>query len=130
VGILQFPFYDSEGSLIENLGAVGAVVGHELGHGIDDQGSRYDAKGRLAPWMDTKDVMEFNLRGQRMVDQFEKAGFNGKLTLGENVADLVGLTFAYQAAFPEGKASKEDQQKFFVSYGRVWCSVVRPDFAT
>lgn len=130
VGILQFPFYDAEGTLIENLGAVGAVVGHELGHGIDDQGARYDAKGRLNQWMSTKDVMEFNLRGQKMVDQFNKAGFDGRLTLGENVADNVGLTFAYQAAFPDGKASKEDQQKFFVSYGRVWCSVVRPDFAT
>ncbi|MNJ91348.1 Neutral endopeptidase [compost metagenome] len=130
VGILQFPFYDANGTIIENLGAVGAVVGHELGHSIDDQGSRYDAQGRLKPWMSTKDIMEFNLRGQRMMDQFTKVGFDGKLTLGENVADLVGLTFAYHAAFPDGKGSKEDKQKFFVSYGRVWCSVVRPDFET
>lgn len=131
VGILQYPFYDSAGSLIENIGAVGAVIGHELGHGIDDNGSRYDYQGRLKPWMPTKDVMEFNRRSQKMIEQFDKAGFDGRLTLGENVADLVGLTFAYQAAFPEGsQPSAEDQRKFFVSYGRIWCEVVRPDYAT
>lgn len=126
MGILQYPFFVAEGDLIENLGAVGAVVGHELGHGIDDQGAKYDSTGRLNQWMDIKDIAEFQKRGERMVAQFDKAGHNGRLTLGENVADLVGLSFAYNAAFPKGEGSIADKQKFFVSYARVWCDVKRP----
>lgn len=128
IGILQYPFYDKDGSVIENLGAVGAVMGHELGHSIDDNGSKYDSQGRLKQWMTTKDVMEFNLRGQKMIDQFNSADHDGKLTLGENVADLVGLTFAYNAAFPKGEGSAKDKKDFFVAYGRLWCSVIRPDY--
>ncbi|MGZ3768215.1 MAG: M13 family metallopeptidase [Bdellovibrio sp.] len=128
IGILQYPFYDKDGSVIENLGAVGAVMGHELGHSIDDNGSKYDSEGRLKQWMTTKDVMEFNLRGQKMIDQFNKADHDGKLTLGENVADLVGVSFAYNAAFPKGEADSKDKKDFFIAYGRLWCSVVRPDF--
>jgi putative endopeptidase len=128
IGILQFPFYDKDGDLIENLGAVGAVVGHELGHSIDDQGSQFDASGKLNQWMTMQDKAEFSKRGQKMVDLFDKAGHDGKLTLGENVADLVGMTFAYQAAFPDSKGSVEDKKRFFTSYGRLWCSVSRPDF--
>lgn len=128
IGILQFPFYDKDGSVIENLGAVGAVMGHELGHSIDDNGSKYDSEGRLRQWMTTKDVMEFNLRGQKMIDQFVRADHDGKLTLGENVADLVGLTFAYNAAFPKGEGNSKDKKAFFVAYGRLWCSVIRPDY--
>jgi putative endopeptidase len=126
MGILQFPFFDPEGSLIENLGAVGAVVGHELGHGIDDQGSKYNDKGNLQPWMGDKDLKEFGLRGEKLITQFNAIKHDGRLTLGENIGDLVGLTFAYNAAFPDGKGSVEDQQKFFVSYARVWCFVARP----
>jgi putative endopeptidase len=125
MGILQYPFFDDKNTLEENLGAVGAVMGHELGHGIDDQGSRFDEKGRLRVWMSMTDLAEFQKRGARMVDQFEKAGHNGKLTLGENVADLVGLSFAYKAAFKDNKGTKEDKQKFFVSYARTWCEVKR-----
>jgi len=128
IGILQYPFYDKDGSVIENLGAVGAVIGHELGHSIDDSGSKYDSQGRLKQWMTTKDIMEFNLRGQKMIDQFNNAGHDGKLTLGENVADLVGLTFAYHAAFPKGDGSLADKKSFFTAYGRLWCSVTRPDY--
>jgi putative endopeptidase len=129
IGIMQFPFYDKDGSVIENLGAVGAVMGHEMGHGIDDGGAKYDSQGRLKQWMTTKDVMEFNLRGEKMITQFNKAGHDGKLTQGENIADLVGLTFAYQAAFPKNEGSVEDKKKFFVAYARLWCTVNRPDFA-
>ncbi len=126
MGILQYPFFNPEGDIIENLGAVGAVIGHELGHGIDDQGSRYDEAGKLKQWMSMKDLKEFSSRGHKMIEQFNKAGHNGVLTLGENIGDLVGLTFAYQAAFPENKASVEDQKKLFVAYGRLWCGVARP----
>lgn len=126
MGILQYPFFNADGDLIENLGAVGAVIGHELGHGVDDQGARYDEAGRLKQWMSMKDLKEFSNRGQKLVQQFNKAGHNGKLTLGENIGDLVGLTFAYNAAFPDGKATREQQQKLFVAYARNWCNVMRP----
>ncbi|MGE5087080.1 MAG: M13 family metallopeptidase [Bacillota bacterium] len=129
IGILQYPFYNKDGSMIENLGAVGSVIGHELGHSIDDEGSKYDAHGSLRQWMNPKDSSEFEKRGLKLVEQFNKIGHDGKLTLGENSADLVGLTFAYNAAFPEGKGSVEDKKTFFIGYGRLWCGVVRPDFA-
>lgn len=129
IGILQYPFYDQKSLEIENLGSVGAVIAHELGHSIDDNGSKYDHEGKLKNWMPAADLAEFNKRSQSLVDQFNKAGFDGKLTLGENVADLVGVTFAYQAAFPKAPPDKEAQQKFFVAYARTWCSVTRPDFA-
>jgi putative endopeptidase len=128
IGILQYPFYDKDGDMLENLGAVGAVTGHELGHSIDDQGSQYDADGKLHQWMTMKDKKEFSDRGQKMISFFNKAGHDGALTQGENIADLVGLTFAYQAAFPEGKGTDEDKKRFFVSYGRLWCTVSRPDY--
>lgn len=128
IGILQYPFYLNEGDLIENLGAVGAVTGHELGHGIDDKGSKYDRKGRLIQWMNENDLKEFQGRSSRLVKQFQDAGFDGKLTLGENSADLVGLTFAYNAAFPDGRGSAEDKRRFFTSYARLWCTVARPDY--
>ncbi|MNT05087.1 Neutral endopeptidase [compost metagenome] len=80
--------------------------------------------------MPEKDVVQFKDRGAKLVKQFQDAGMDGKLTLGENSADLNGLTFAYKAAFPGGKGTVEDKQKFFVAYGRLWCTVIRPDFAT
>ena len=126
MGILQYPFFNAEGDLIENLGAVGAVIGHELGHGVDDQGSKYDETGKLNQWMSMKDLAEFSNRGRKLIEQFNKAGHNGVLTLGENIGDLVGLTFAYNAAF-EGKEPKpEDQKRLFIAYGRLWCGVARP----
>lgn len=125
IGILQYPFFVTEGDVIENLGAVGAVVGHELGHSIDDEGSKFDSDGKLRQWMSESDLKKFQERGMKMMAQFNKIGHNGSLTQGENIADLVGLTFAYNAAFPEGKGDKNEKQKFFVAYGRVWCSVMR-----
>ncbi len=126
MGILQYPFFNSDGDIIENLGAVGAVIGHELGHGIDDQGAKYDEVGKLNQWMTMKDLAEFSKRGRKMIDQFNKAGHNGELTLGENIGDLVGLTFAYRAAFPTGEGSVAEKQKLFVAYARAWCNVTRP----
>jgi putative endopeptidase len=125
IGILQYPFFVSEGDLIENLGAVGAVVGHEIGHSIDDEGAKFDSTGKLNQWMTDDDIKKFKERGSKMAEQFNKIGHNGYLTLGENVADLVGLTFAYNAAFPENKGAIPDKQKFFVAYGRLWCNVAR-----
>lgn len=123
IGILQYPFFVADGDIIENLGAVGTVIGHELGHGIDDEGSKYDSSGKLRQWMKDEDVKKFQARGEKLMAQFNKIGHNGALTQGENVADLVGLTFAYNAAFDQGKGSIEDKQKFFVAYARLWCNV-------
>ena len=125
IGILQYPFFVPEGDVIENLGAVGAVVGHELGHAIDDEGSKFNSDGQLKQWMNDDDIKKFKVRGEKMKDQFAKIGHNGELTLGENVADLVGLSFGYKAAFPENKGSVEDKKKFFVAYARLWCGVAR-----
>ena len=128
IGILQYPFYDPKASEEENLGAIGAVIGHELGHGIDDKGAKFDASGRLNPWMGDDDLKEFKRRSARLVDQFDKAGHNGTLTLGENIGDLVGLTFAYRAAFPEGRGTLAQKRAFFTQFGRAWCNVMRPKF--
>jgi len=124
-GILQYPFYDQSLPDHVNLGAIGMVIGHELGHGVDDQGSKYDHKGRLKTWMTKEDLANFKGRGDQLVAQFDKIGHNGRLTLGENIGDLVGLTAAYNAAFPKGKGKQEEKQSFFVQYGRAWCGVMR-----
>lgn len=126
MGILQYPFFNISGDLTENLGAAGAIVGHELGHGIDDEGSKYDEEGKLNQWMTMKDLSEFSNRGKKLIGFFDKAGHNGTLTLGENIGDLVGLTFAYRAAFGETKPVVEDQKKLFIAYARLWCNVSRP----
>lgn len=130
LGILQPPFYSIEGSEIENLGSVGAVVGHELGHGIDDNGAKFDQTGKLRGWMSEQDLKEFSKRSKKLVEQFNKIGHNGELTLGENIGDLVGVTFAYDAAFGDGtNVSVENKRKFFESYARLWCGVYRPQYA-
>ena len=128
VGILQYPFYDPNLPLEVNLGAVGAVIGHELGHGIDDQGAQMDADGKLRQWMTDKDLKNFQDRGKKFISQFDKAGHNGKLTLGENIGDLTGVTFAYRAAFPNGQGTVQQKKDFFTQYARVWCSVERPKY--
>ena len=125
IGILQYPFFIKDGDVVENLGAVGAVVGHELGHSIDDEGSKFDSKGKLKQWMSDEDIKKFQERGMKMIAQFKKIGHNAELTQGENIADLVGLTFAYNAAFPENAGKVDDKKKFFVAYARVWCNVMR-----
>lgn len=129
MGILQFPFFDGGSPEIENIAAIGTVVGHELGHGIDDQGSQYDYSGKVRQWFTKKDLKAFKARGDKFVDQFNKIGHDGKLTLGENIGDHVGITFAYNAAFPDAaKASVEDKKKFFVAYARMWCNVATPSY--
>lgn len=132
IGILQYPFFDAALSDEANLGAMGAVVGHELGHGIDDKGSKYDSKGVLRSWMSTADLSEFERRTNGLVEQFNAIGHNGKLTLGENIGDLVGVSFAYQAAkLPKHLESEQDQAKardFFYQYARVWCAIERPQY--
>lgn len=129
-GILQYPFYDQESSEIENLAGIGMVVGHELGHGIDDQGAKYDADGKLHEWMTAKDLKKFKELTKSLVDQYNQAGMNGAYTLGENIGDLVGLTAAYDASFSKDTSSNEDlkneKKKFFLNYARSWCEVQLP----
>jgi putative endopeptidase len=128
IGILQYPFFSKDNALIENIAAIGSVMGHEIGHSIDDNGANYDADGNIKPWMSAEDLAEFKKRSKGLVELFNSVGHNGTLTLGENVGDLVGLTSSYRAAFPKGKGSVADKQKFFVAYARSWCSVIRPGF--
>ncbi len=127
-GILQYPFYDQTLPEHIGLGGIGMVVGHELGHGIDDKGSKYDSKGRLKQWMTEADLKKFEKRSASLIKQFDDAGNNGTLTLGENIGDLVGLTASYRAAFGDGsKTPTKKKQEFFTQYGRSWCGVIRPE---
>lgn len=133
-GILQPPFYSKSADAALNYGGIGAVIGHEFTHGFDDQGSKYDAKGNLENWWTEDDRARFDARAQKVVDQFD--GFevldsvfvNGKLTLGENIADLGGATLAFHALEKElaesGEVEKIDgftyQQRFFLGWAQVW----------
>ncbi len=103
--ILQPPFFDLEADDAVNYGGIGAVIGHEIGHGFDDQGSKYDGDGNMNDWWTDADRKEFDARAKKLIDQydaFEPAQLpgqhvNGALTIGENIGDLGGLTIAYKA---------------------------------
>ena len=140
-GILQPPFFDPKADDAVNYGDIGGVIGHELTHGFDDEGRQFDAQGNLNDWWTEQDAKAFDERTQCVVDeynQFTATGdvkVNGKLTLGENVADLGGLRLAFMAYMTalNGKpAPKADNmpadQRFFVSYGQGWCENDRSDF--
>ena len=127
IGILQYPFYDPNLPDHVNYGGIGGVIGHELGHGVDDQGSKYDSDGKFKQWLSKKDLEAFRQRTHRLVSDYDFAGINGKMTLGENIGDLVGVTFAYQAAFPlKRTATSEEKREFFLQWARNWCGVMRP----
>lgn len=133
-GILQPPFFDPKMDDAVNYGGIGAVIGHELTHGFDDQGSKFDANGNLRNWWTTEDGAEFERRAKCFVDQYASyegakgANLNGKLTLGENTADNGGLRIAYMALMLH-LAGKEPPkvdgftaaQRFFLGWGQVWC---------
>ncbi|HEY6180784.1 MAG TPA: M13 family metallopeptidase [Terriglobales bacterium] len=133
-GILQPPFYDNEADDAMNFGGIGAVIGHELTHGFDDQGSQFDAKGNLSDWWTADDKKEFNSRTQCVADQYsgysavDDVKLNGKLTLGENTADNGGLRIAYMAllaTFAGKEPAPTDgltaNQRFFLGWANVWC---------
>ena len=140
-GILQPPFYSVDFSVPVNLGGMGVVVGHELTHGFDDQGSQYDSVGNLVNWWAPATEKKFKERTQCVKDQYSQytvAGgtkLNGGLTAGENIADIGGVKLAlagYRAlrsSAPETVVADgftEDQQ-FFLGYGQAWCAKVRPE---
>ena len=138
-GILQPPFFMREGDDAVNFGAIGAVIGHELTHGFDDQGRQFDAHGNLADWWTEADAKAFDQRSQCFVNEYGafKVGdvnLNGKLTLGENTADNGGARLAYMAlleklaAKPVGKIDGfTPQQRFFLGFAQIWCENARPE---
>jgi putative endopeptidase len=142
-GILQPPFFDPNADDAVNYGAMGAVIGHETTHGFDDEGRKFDAQGNLRDWWTTEDAKQYDTRAQRVVDQFDgytvvdsSTHVNGKLTLGENIADLGGLTIAYYALEKalQGKPRPlingfTPEQRFFLSWAQVWRSMQRPEAA-
>jgi putative endopeptidase len=132
-GILQPPFFDSQADDATNYGAIGAVIGHEMGHGFDDRGRQFDARGNLRDWWKADDVERYKARADKVAQQFDgytvidTVHVNGKLTLGENLADLGGLAVAY-AAMQKAYAGKPrtqlggytPEQRFFLGWARVW----------
>ncbi len=125
-GILQYPFYDVKASQYENFGAIGTIVGHEVGHAFDDNGAKFDEFGALKQWMSHEDLVKFRKLGAQLIAQYDKAGHNGVLTLGENIADTSGLNFSYNAAFAKHAGSKEDKQAFYLQFARSFCGTMRP----
>ncbi len=138
--ILQPPFFDPDVEDAVNYGGIGAVIGHEIGHGFDDQGSRYDGDGNLVDWWTAQDRERFDERARALIEQYD--GFqprelpghtvNGALTVGENIGDLGGVTVAYQAyrrSLGDGPSSVIDgltgEQRFFLNWARVWRSKSR-----
>ncbi|MBU2869331.1 M13-type metalloendopeptidase [Colwellia sp. E2M01] len=131
--ILQPPFFNMAAEDAVNYGGIGAVIGHEMGHGFDDQGSKYDAHGNLRNWWSEQDLAEFSKRTKALVEQFnhyhvfDDLNINGELTLGENIGDLSGVTIAYKAykASLNGKEAPvidglTGDQRFFMGYAQIW----------
>ena len=135
--ILQSPFFNMSADDAVNYGGIGAVIGHEMGHGFDDQGSKYDAEGNLRNWWTKQDLAEFASRTKALVDQysqyqvFDNLNVNGELTLGENIGDLSGVTIAYRA-YKKSLNGKEaavidgltGDQRFFMGYAQIWRSKI------
>lgn len=140
--ILQPPFFDPEADPARNFGAIGAVIGHEIGHGFDDQGSRYDGHGNLNSWWTDEDRAHFEERTAKLVEQFQGlvpsvlegqdvAGVNGEFTLGENIGDLGGLgiaVVAYQLYCADNNV-EPNLKELFLAWARVWRSKARPEMA-
>jgi putative endopeptidase len=142
-GIMQPPFYDPNADDAVNYGGMGAVIGHEITHGFDDHGSKFDGKGNLKDWWTPEDLKNFNARAKCVSDQFD--GYvvdgdlheNGKLVLGESIADLGGLAIAYAAYEKslQGKPRPPDKdgftpvQRFFLGWAQVWGANERIEYA-
>jgi endothelin-converting enzyme/putative endopeptidase len=140
-GILQPPFFDLTADDAVNYGAIGAIIGHEMGHQFDDSGSKYDSTGARADWWTSSDRAKFDTRASCVVDQFnsidvgEGQHHNGRLVLGEALGDLGGLTIAYRAyrrslpggAEPPAIDGYTGDQRFFIAFARAWGTVARPE---
>ena len=145
-GILQPPFFDKTIDDSVNFGSIGAVIGHELTHGFDDQGRKYDPQGNLRDWWTEQDGKEFETRASCVADEYsnfvaiDDLKLNGKLTLGENTADNGGARIALMALenmIAEDKSRKAaekidgytPEQRFFLGFGRVWCEKRQPEYS-
>jgi putative endopeptidase len=142
-GILQYPFFDFGADDAVNYGGIGAVIGHEMTHGFDDQGSQFAYDGNLKNWWSKEDEARFKQRTAMVVNQYnnftvlDTLHVNGRLTLGENLADLGGLNVAYEAfthtaQFKEGKKIDDltPSQRFFLSWAQIWRSNTLPETAS
>jgi putative endopeptidase len=133
--ILQFPFFDAARDDAANYGAIGAVIGHEIGHGFDDQGSKYDGDGRLTDWWTTDDRAAFERRTSSLIEQYNALSprqvpdhhVNGALTIGENIGDLGGLAIAWRAYLislagqePPVIDGLTGARRFFLSWAQAW----------
>jgi len=140
-GILQWPFFDPQADDAIHYGGIGVVIGHEMTHGFDDSGAKFDPQGNLKNWWTDDDLQKFKARAQCIIDQFDsyevQPGLHekGKLVTGESIADLGGLAIAY-AAFQksmQGKPRPPDidgfspEQRFFLGYAQIWAQNVRPE---
>jgi putative endopeptidase len=142
--ILQYPFFDPERDAASNYGAIGAVIGHEIGHGFDDQGSRFDGHGRLHNWWTDADREAFEERAKNLISQFSALSpqdlpehyVNGELTVGENIGDLGGLAIAWKAYLMSLNGSQPPvvdglsaAERFFLSWAQSWKLIARPEEA-
>jgi predicted metalloendopeptidase len=139
-GILQPPFFDPKADDAVNYGGIGAVIGHEMTHGFDDEGSKFDAHGNRADWWTAEDLKNFKERAACVEKQFDSyvaiddIHEKGKLVLGESIADLGGLTIAYKAYQKslQGKLQPPSidgltpDQRFFLSFAQIWAGNDRP----
>jgi putative endopeptidase len=134
-GILQPPYFDNAADDAVNYGAIGAVIGHEITHGYDDQGRKYDGEGNLRDWWTKEDKRRFNMKANVVVRAYSAQEIlpglyvNGRLTLGENIADLGGVSIAFEALqrrLANGTGSQgtidglTPEQRFFISYSQMW----------
>lgn len=142
-GILQPPFFDVEADVAVNYGAIGGVISHEITHGYDDQGRRYDEDGNLNDWWKEEDASNFQERADSVIEQYSKVEVlpgvhvNGELTLGENIADFGGVSIAYEALQRRLKREPElrknidgftPEQRFFLSWAQVWRNNIRNEY--
>ena len=138
-GILQAPYFDINAADAMNYGAIGVVIGHEMTHGFDDQGRRFDKEGNLNEWWEPEDAGRFKELTDRLVEQFNRVEVapgvyaNGLFTLGENIADQGGLRIAYTAwkdAHGDDNTEIEGftpEQLFYLAYASVWAANIRPE---
>ncbi len=129
-GILQKPFFSPDADPAENYGGIGAVIGHEIGHGFDDQGAQYDGTGTLNDWWTADDKAAFEVKSKTLVEQYDAfepralpgEKVNGSLTVGENIGDLGGLTIGHKAFVisQDGSATVEDRRQLFLNWAYVW----------
>jgi putative endopeptidase len=138
--ILQPPFFDMAADPAQNYGGIGAVIGHEISHSFDDQGSQFDARGRLLNWWTPQDLAHFRASAERLAQEFDAyeplpgLHVNGHLTLSENIADVAGISAAYDgyhSAYGDKSATLlqgfTGDQRFFLSFAQVWRGKMRPE---